>query len=332
LASQDALFKQGSLDFVDALRKDSINPEYIDVESWYRYPQYLVPETKENSFTNVIRDVGKKFLLDGQIVISTENDLTEIIGFEQTLQLYARHKKTGDTIDVKWSVDRPEIATVGANGVLTSRYWGKVAVTATAKDGSELFATITIKVTDPDEPASIIIRSEGDATEIKGIGKMLQFYAENSISGEVAHVDWSVDNIRAASIDSTGLLTSIRLTGMLMVKAVLKSNPDVSATFQINIISIPTGILNSSELDQIKVFPNPANQYVYLEIPCNFKNVSVKIFDITGKIRLIKTELAHGKHTFITEKLPNGIYFLQIITGEDQMVYKIFVSNSAIEK
>ena len=58
---QDQNFKNGCLDYLKALYEDGITPNYIDLESWYPWPQYLVPETKENSFTNIARDIGDIF-------------------------------------------------------------------------------------------------------------------------------------------------------------------------------------------------------------------------------------------------------------------------------
>lgn len=58
----DAKFKSDCLQYLKDLKLDGISPEYIDLESWYPYPQYLTPETKENSFTNVLRDLGRDFI------------------------------------------------------------------------------------------------------------------------------------------------------------------------------------------------------------------------------------------------------------------------------
>ena len=49
------------MDYLTALKQDGINPNYIDLESWYRWPQFLVPQTKENSFTNIAKDLGNDF-------------------------------------------------------------------------------------------------------------------------------------------------------------------------------------------------------------------------------------------------------------------------------
>ena len=159
-ASKDANFKQGCLDYVDAMREDGINPAFIDVESWYPFPQYLVPETKENSFTNVIRDVGEKFLLSGQIELTTEGDVSEIRGYGEALQVYAKDKASEIDVDVDWAVNDESVATISENGVLTTISWGSVTITATLKDGSGQYGDIIIKVIDPDEPVLVRVHSE----------------------------------------------------------------------------------------------------------------------------------------------------------------------------
>ena len=58
---EDARFNVDCMQYLQDLKEDGLFPKYVDVESWYPYPQYLTPETKENSFTNVLRDVGNYF-------------------------------------------------------------------------------------------------------------------------------------------------------------------------------------------------------------------------------------------------------------------------------
>lgn len=149
LESQDALFKQGCLEYAAALKLDGFNPKYIDLESWYQYPQYLVPETKDNSFTNVVRDLGRNYLTLGVQTVSSE---------------------------------------------------------------------------------------------------------------------------------------------------------------------------------QINVFPNPANQFVSLKIPNDLRKVSIKMYDITGKICFVHTNLESGNHDFSIENLSNGMYFLQITSDKGITVRKILVA------
>lgn len=149
----DAQFKEDCLQYIEDLREDGIYPKYIDVESWYPYPQYLTPDTKENSFTNVLRDVGEVFF-----------------------------------------------------------------------------------------------------------------------------------------------------------------NP-------------PTGINTlqpgSSELENILVYPNPASHNLSLVIPENINKVSVRLFDIHGKVHKTIPELRTGSHTISVENLIDGLYFMQLISGDDIVVHKL---------
>jgi hypothetical protein len=114
--------------------------------------------------------------------------------------------------------------------------------------------------------------------------------------------------------------------GPINVKAVLKSNPDITATFQLTITDNPTGILMHSELDQIKVFPNPADRHLFIEIPPKLSDVSLKLLDITGKSRWLKTNLQGGKHTLATDRLHNGMYFLHIASDENRIIHKVIVN------
>ena len=326
-ASKDAAFKQGCLGFVDAMFEDNINPSHIDVESWYPFPQYLVPETKENSFTNVIRDVGKQFQLATRIEITTEQGLTEISELNKTLQLFAIDKNSGEQVVVNWIVDDENICTIDENGLLTSVNWGEATITATAKDGPAYFADITIKVVEPEQAIVIVIKSEGDATEIEGIGSTLQLYAEDSITGEEALVDWSIDSSSMATIDSTGLLTSLNL-GAFSVTAVLRSNSDVKATFKLTIVDNSIGISHYSYLEQIRIFPNPVNKKLSIEVPENPDNyregeMSLRCIDITGKTLDIESSLHTGINTISMEGFCRGMYFIQISSQEGSKMFKI---------
>jgi len=57
----DARFKEDCLQYLVDLEEDGIAIQYIDIESWYPYPQYLVPETREYSFTNTVKDIIRAF-------------------------------------------------------------------------------------------------------------------------------------------------------------------------------------------------------------------------------------------------------------------------------
>jgi len=303
-------FKKGCLDYYDALVKDGNKPEFIDVESWYRFPQYLIPETKDNSFTNTIRDLGLKFFLVGDVMVSSQGDLNSIRGYGVTLQLFAKLKSSGLFINANWTVDRTDLASIDANGLLTTIKWGKVVVTATAKDGSQKYGTFELTIIDPNQPTALKIRTQGNVIAINGIGSTLQFYAEDAITSKASDVDWSIDNFRAASIDANGLVTSIR-TGVVNVKASLKQDALLFATTEITITN-STGLSNESFEEQISVYPNPANDYLYFELPKNNNESTVSLLNVLGGTIKSISGLKQSSFKIFVGDLTKGCFFVQV--------------------
>ena len=75
----------------------------------------------------------------------------------------------------------------------------------------------------------IQVRTEGGVAEIMGIGKSLQLFAEKVPSLNAIEVNWSVDNPGIATIDSSGLLTSVS-DGVVTVTATAKDGSGYSGT------------------------------------------------------------------------------------------------------
>ncbi|RCW38963.1 T9SS type A sorting domain-containing protein [Marinilabilia salmonicolor] len=67
---------------------------------------------------------------------------------------------------------------------------------------------------------------------------------------------------------------------------------------------------NTKEADSIKVFPNPANDFVVVECPENASHMVFEIFDLTSS--LIISARIMGRRTIDLSNLTNGIYLYQI--------------------
>ncbi len=81
------------------------------------------------------------------VAVTSEGNVTEIEGLENTLQLYAELLLAVDPVEFEWSVDKPGVATVDSNGLLTSVSEGVVLVTASDKDSTGIAGEISIAVT-----------------------------------------------------------------------------------------------------------------------------------------------------------------------------------------
>jgi hypothetical protein len=71
------------------------------------------------------------------------------------------------------------------------------------------------------------------------------------------------------------------------------------------------GEFNNSE---IKIYPNPTNDFVTIQVPKNFENNQVEILDLSGKILFSKT-LSESALLDLSH-LYAGTYFIRIIQNQ----------------
>jgi plastocyanin len=74
--------------------------------------------------------------------------------------------------------------------------------------------------------------------------------------------------------------------------------------------------------NKIKVFPNPANEFINLEIPTSLGSArSLKIYSITGT--LVDSRVMSGNsYRYDLKSLKNGVYFVEIQTSARKEVLK----------
>ncbi|WP_334074183.1 MULTISPECIES: Ig-like domain-containing protein [Paenibacillus] len=167
----------------------------------------------------------------------------DTVQVENTLQLNASvQPDSAHNRGVTWNVQNGTgSATVdAATGLLTATGVGKVTVTATAADGSGVFATQEITVT-PILVNEIVVTSEGSATSVTA-GNKLQFSAEVKPSNATnKNVIWTVANeTGSAVISDAGLLTA-NAAGTVTVKATAADASQTIGTFDLTILAAAPG-------------------------------------------------------------------------------------------
>jgi uncharacterized protein YjdB len=166
----------------------------------------------------------------GATTISTDNG---------SLQLQATVLPANATDGtVVWSViNGTGGATINPGGLLTAVANGTVTARATANDGTGVYGTLVISISNQIvQISSITVTAEGGATAIyhdKGtlqlLATLLPSYATNQV------LNWSVANLTGeASIDASGLLTAIA-DGIVTVKAAATDGSGVYGTLNITI-------------------------------------------------------------------------------------------------
>lgn len=170
------------------------------------------------------------------IVVSSPFD--DIYGVGSTVTLTAQVLPVVASQVVEWSVDDDAIATIDAHsGVLTAVSAGAVVVTATATDGSGVFGTRTINVSEDAMPvSSIVIMGENDRTVVF-TGSTLQMVVDVlPLNATDQSVTYSVDQEVFATIDpETGILTGVA-PGNVVVTATANDGSGVSDQISIEVL------------------------------------------------------------------------------------------------
>ncbi len=220
---------------------------------------------------------------------------------------------------VSWSVNNA-IATIDTSGLLTAVSNGTVVVTATANDGSNVTGTKTITITNQIILVdSINVTSTGNT--INTMGGTMQLTANVlPINATNSSVTWSLNNTNA-SIDNTGLLTALA-NGTVVVTAAANDGSNVVGSKTIFITNQTALSVTDISNNSIKLFPNPAQNYIILEGQ-GIESYKYKIINMKGE--MVNSNNTVGNGLVRIESLSRGIYILHLFDKNGRMVnrYKL---------
>ncbi|MEN8204134.1 MAG: Ig-like domain-containing protein [Bacteroidota bacterium] len=106
--------------------------------------------------------------LESDMEVRGAGGIEAINGIGESLQMEAVELPSEAGAEVEWSVDKPEIATITAAGLLTAVSEGAVTVTATAKDGSGSIATLQVSIIDTGVQRSWEFTNDEDGWGVSG--------------------------------------------------------------------------------------------------------------------------------------------------------------------
>lgn len=188
-----------------------------------------------------------------RIVIIPESATLTAVG--ETVQMEAVVYDSGDTIipgaPVVWTSSLPDVATVGANGLVTAVSTGTTQITAASGTVKTL---APVSVVFPPEAFSVTLNiSSATLTEV---GQSLQLAAMVfDLDGEAipgAPVTWSSSNPAVASVDDTGLVTAV-FNGTTQITA---SSGDARDSARISVDISGTGPRPSIDREALIAFYN----------------------------------------------------------------------------
>jgi len=125
--------------------------------------------------------------------------------------------------------------------------------------------------------------------------------------------------------NSTASTLTVTQTGTYWVE--VSNNDGCTSADTIYIEIWPTGI---NELDQatggIKIYPNPAQNFLQFEMNPEITSVSVALIDAKGSTVLRTRLLNDGLTTLDVSALPNGIYSMNIVNGQSVSTHRLVIA------
>ena len=100
-----------------------------------------------------------------------------------------------------------------------------------------------------------------------------------------------------------------------------------SDTVHVNLIA--TGIDSKSAQNNMQLYPNPANDLVYIEVPDEVNDIrAITIFDLRGRSVLVKNNpsFAGGISEIDVSGISNGIYQVRITSGKTTKILKLVIT------
>jgi hypothetical protein len=142
-----------------------------------------------------------------------------------------------------------------------------------------------------------------------------------------------------ASINGNGLLCKVRLntktgssypdTNLVFTGTVVAANDSSGVPYAINssTVQVPYGStagLSEGSMSDVRVYPNPANEYVQVQMGKDVIVRDIRIVDQTGRVAISKSINKSIRTTRIDiSKLETGVYTIQIITENAQFNQRV---------
>ena len=83
------------------------------------------------------------------------------------------------------------------------------------------------------------------------------------------------------------------------------------------------GLSSFSWMQNISLFPNPANEYIEIVIPDNENELELELLDLNGKTVLKRLRITPEMNKVSISNLESGVYFARLISGDEVVTRKI---------
>jgi PKD repeat protein/photosystem II stability/assembly factor-like uncharacterized protein len=201
---------------------------------------------------------------------------------------------------------------MGNSDILQMVCPGTYVISVTDQNSCEDRDTVTVIAGTPYPVANFVI-----SDTIVGIGQTINYV--NLSSGANQHA-WSFGDGDSAFFSSTSHAYD-SLGIYMVVLTSCKNNCCDSDTGYVHVIDV-SSVGEDSKNDFVKIFPNPTDDLIYIQLLKGNFETRIRIFDNNG--RLLKNENTKDELTAIDiSNFSNGIYFIEVNCYDTVLRYKV---------
>jgi uncharacterized protein YjdB len=268
--------------------------------------------------------IFNQFISVSGISVTGENGST-VVPLHGSLQLQAiilPENATNKT--VIWSIQNGTgQAEINHSGLVTASANGTVTARATANDGSGVYGTINLIITDTIiNIETIVVYGEGFANSITIKGGTLQLLTNVfPVNATNKNVNWSLERTARASISPSGLVTAIS-DGQITAVATSTDGSGISGYLNITIRNQGTITdISDAILEPVKVLLS-GSTLIIQQTGDFFKQILV--YNLTGYL-ILEKDLADDITYIDRSLLMPGIYIMVLSGSEEKKTIKLSV-------
>jgi hypothetical protein len=229
--------------------------------------------------------------------------------------------------------DNEDIATatlVDSKIQIDEKSIGTTLITVRVEDikGNVLYSDFTLRI----NAIPVVANPLADVTVDAGFGSrsisLAGVFADADNESLTYNVSSSNTSVITVSVNGSEILVNEAGTGSAIVTVRASDLNGAMAEDQFNFTVNPGVSVGSTDITEIKLYPNPATEVIYLEFNNTFEGmINVEITDISGAV-ILSNEFSvnSGIAKINLDNLSKGVYFLRYSKGNLNGYYKIVIN------
>jgi Secretion system C-terminal sorting domain len=170
----------------------------------------------------------------------------------------------------------------------------------------------------PTNDGGVLVAGESSTSGASGLGQTDMSLVKTNAVGTSGCAETSPATVSAAiSAIISGTSTVVSTGGSVSNPATISNTGGTAQT-----ICFSTGINDVDEAVTVSVFPNPVTSGFFINTNLNQQPEKIKMYSANGQLAMVWENIESTSHYFAVDKLPEGLYFLEIELVNNQVSYK----------